>query len=146
VAAVKAAVSIPVIVNGDIRDGASARAALQASGADGLMLGRGATGRPWIASVIEAALGGRVLEEPGAPERWAIVAGQLEASLAFYGDRLGVRMFRKHLAAYVEQAPWPARTEERRAARGALCRLDSPAEIRSALAKLWLSPAERLAA
>src|SRR5471030_1556957 len=71
---VKAAVTIPVVVNGDVLDVGSARAALDASGADAVMIGRGATGRPWIASEIEATLGGRPAREPGRQERAQIVA------------------------------------------------------------------------
>jgi nifR3 family TIM-barrel protein len=146
VRAVKDAVSIPVIVNGDIVDAASARAALAASGADAVMLGRGATGRPWLAAALESALDGGQLEEPSAAARLAIAAGQLRASATFYGPFLGVRMFRKHLAAYIEQAPWPASPQARREARARLCRLERPAEIEAALAALWLNAGERLAA
>lgn len=137
VRAVKRAVSIPVLVNGDVIDGASARAALAASGADGVMIGRGATGRPWMAAGIEAAVEGRRCTEPGRRARIRIVRRHLNASLAFYGEPLGVRMFRKHLAAYVDAAPWPAAREERRAARGRLCRLERPAEIHAAISALW---------
>ncbi len=143
---VKNAVSIPVIVNGDVVDAASARAALSASGADGVMLGRGATGRPWIAAMIQASLDGRPAQEPGPAERWRIVVDHLRASIAFYGAVLGVRMFRKHLSAYIDQAPWPADLQDRRAARARLCRLDDRVEIETALAELWLTRAERWAA
>jgi nifR3 family TIM-barrel protein len=143
---VKDAVSIPVIVNGDIVDAASAKAALMASGADAVMLGRGATGRPWIAASIEAALAGRPFAEPSPAERWRIVADHLRASIAFYGRILGVRMFRKHLAAYIDQAPWPLQADDRRAARARLCRLDTPSDVEAALAALWLAGEGRLAA
>ncbi|HZZ36900.1 MAG TPA: tRNA-dihydrouridine synthase [Caulobacteraceae bacterium] len=143
---VKDAVSIPVIVNGDIVDAASAKAALMASGADAVMLGRGATGRPWIAASIEAALAGRPFAEPTPAERWRIVADHLRASIAFYGRILGVRMFRKHLAAYIDQAPWPLQADDRRAARARLCRLDTPSDVEAALAALWLAGEGRLAA
>ncbi|MBA3812845.1 MAG: tRNA-dihydrouridine synthase, partial [Caulobacteraceae bacterium] len=137
VRAVKRAVTIPVLVNGDIVDEGTARAALAASGADGVMIGRAATGRPWIAARIEAALEGRSVAQPGRRARTRIVRWHLDASVAFYGEPLGVRMFRKHLAAYVEAAPWPAPREERRAARGRLCRLERPAEIHAAIDDLW---------
>lgn len=143
---VKRAVSIPVIVNGDITDGATARAALEASGADAVMVGRAVYGRPWIAGEIEAALSGRAFEPPGANERLEIALAHFHDSLAFYGDRLGLRVFRKHLAAYVDQAPWPAAAPARRAARSMLCRLDEPWAVEQALGELWRDPERRMAA
>ena len=143
---VKAAVSVPVIANGDIVDGPTARAALEASGADAVMVGRGVYGRPWIAAEIEAALDGRPFTPPDAETRLAIAAEHLRDSIAFYGERLGLRIFRKHLAAYVENAPWPADPAARRAARGELCRLEDARAVERGLAALWLSPARRLAA
>src|SRR5450432_4089235 len=143
---VKAAVSVPVIVNGDIVDGETARVALAASGADGVMIGRGVYGRPWIAAQLEAELAGRAFEAPDAEVRLAIALDHFHESLSFYGDRLGLRIFRKHLAAYVEQAPWPASGEDRRQARGVLCRLDDPGEVERGLTTLWTDPDRRLAA
>ena len=146
VAEVKSAVSVPVIVNGDIVDGGAARGALAASGADGVMVGRGVYGRPWIAAQIEAELEGRAFALPDAPARLAIALDHFRDSLRFYGDGLGLKVFRKHLAAYVEQAPWPASAEDRRAARSVLCRLEDPAAVESGLAALWADPERRLAA
>ena len=140
------AVDIPVIVNGDIIDGDTAKRALAFSGADGIMVGRGVYGRPWVAAQIEAELAGRPFAEPDAEARLAIALEHFRDSLNFYGDRLGLRIFRKHLASYVENAPWPASTEARRTARSTLCRLDDPAQIEAGLASLWRDPDTRLAA
>lgn len=146
IAPVKAEVSIPVIANGDIVDGASARAALDASGADGVMVGRGVYGRPWVATQIEAELAGRTFEAPGVEARLGIALDHFRDSLEFYGDRLGLRIFRKHLAAYVENAPWPNAAEARRSARSALCRMEEPREVERSLIALWRDPDTRLAA
>lgn len=140
------AVSIPVIVNGDIVDGASARAALEASGADGIMVGRGVYGRPWIAAQIETELAGGTYVQPQVEERLAIALEHFRDSLNFYGDRLGLRIFRKHLAAYVENAPWPNEAEARRSARSVLCRMEDPGKVESGLIALWRDPDTRLAA
>ena len=145
VAQVKREIDLPLIVNGDIVDLASARAALQASGADGVMIGRGAYGRPWIAAQIDAGLEGRALPDPDIETRLAIALDHFRDALAFYGERLGLKMFRKHLASYIEAAPVPETPEARRAARAELCRLETPAEVEAALARLWLSE-RRLAA
>jgi nifR3 family TIM-barrel protein len=144
VAEVKAAVSIPVIVNGDITDAASARAALAASGADALMLGRGVYGRPWLAAEMDRVLAGTEPDTaPDAAERLDIVLDHFRESLAFYGDGLGLKMFRKHLGWYVEQAPWPAVAEDRRAAKAALCRLETPGAVEGALSTLWTAGCAR---
>ncbi|QYF87857.1 tRNA dihydrouridine synthase DusB [Brevundimonas sp. PAMC22021] len=135
---VKAAVSVPVIVNGDILTAEDARDALARSGADALMLGRGVYGRPWLASHLDRALAdGTRLREPGREERLDIVIEHLRASVAFYGLPLGLKMFRKHLGWYIEQAPWPADASERRSAKASLCRLETPGEVEVALSALW---------
>ncbi|MDP3383414.1 MAG: tRNA-dihydrouridine synthase, partial [Phenylobacterium sp.] len=146
VAPVKAAVDIPVIVNGDIVDGATAQAALDQSGADGVMVGRGVYGRPWIAAEIEASLSGEAFESPDIETRLAIVLAHLDDSLDFYGERLGLRIFRKHLAAYIDNAPWPTQAEARRAARGRICRLEDSSQVKLELIALWRDPETRLAA
>lgn len=138
VAEVKRAVAIPVIVNGDIITAEQAREALSRSGADALMLGRGVYGRPWLAAHLERALAdGTRLQEPDREERLAIVIEHLRASVAFYGLPLGLKMFRKHLGWYIEQAPWPADPAQRRAAKASLCRLETPDEVETTLATLW---------
>jgi tRNA-dihydrouridine synthase B len=146
VAEVKQAVSIPVIVNGDIVDGSTARAALASSGADGVMVGRGVYGRPWVAAQLEAELAGQAFAEPDADQRLTIALDHFRDALRFYGDRLGLKVFRKHLASYIEQAPWPASAEDRRAARGVLCRLENPSDVEQGLTSLWTDPERRLAA
>ena len=141
---VKAAVAVPVIVNGDIVDAQTAKAALAASGADGVMVGRGVYGRPWIAAELDANLRGEAHAAPQGEARLAVALDHLRDSLRFYGDRLGLKIFRKHLAAYVEHGPAPARGESARDARGRLCRLEEPAQVEAALTALW--DGERLAA
>jgi tRNA-dihydrouridine synthase B len=138
VADVKAAVHVPVIVNGDIVDAASARAALEQSGADAVMIGRGAYGRPWIARAIEDALvQGGAAREPDLEARLGIVLEHFQDSLAFYGDRLGLKIFRKHLAWYIETAGVPASAGARREMKSRLCRMTEPREVEAALTELW---------
>ena len=102
IARVKRAVRIPVIANGDIVDAASARLALARSGADGVMVGRGAQGRPWLLGQIAAELGGAA--PPMAPAGAALadlVREHYAAMLGFYGRDLGLRVARKHLGWYL---------------------------------------------
>lgn len=98
------AVDVPVIVNGDIVDAASARQALDQSGAAGVMVGRGAQGRPWVLNQIAAALSGRVAPAtPGARDIARLAGNHYDAALRFYGPDLGRRTVRKHLGWYLDQ-------------------------------------------
>ena len=147
VAEVKTATNLPLIVNGDIVDEASARSALALSGADALMIGRGAYGRPWIASALDRALSNSTaFAEPELVDRLGIVLEHFHDSLRFHGDLHGVKIFRKHLGWYVERAPYPVSAAERRDAKARLCRLTAPREIESALISLWTGAAQALAA
>jgi tRNA-dihydrouridine synthase B len=102
------AVPVPVLANGDITDVTSARAALAASGAAGVMVGRGAQGRPWALAQISHALYGT--PAPVVPVRGAfadMVMGHYQAMLSFYGTVLGPRVARKHLGWYMDAAATP---------------------------------------
>jgi len=103
--AIKQAVGIPVFANGDIDSGAKARAVLEETGADGVMIGRAAQGRPWIFREIRHFLAtGRDLPAPAAAEVRDIMLGHLEQLYAFYGEHAGVRVARKHLGWYRDHA------------------------------------------
>jgi len=103
--AIKAEVRIPVLANGDITSGHKAAAVLAASGADGIMIGRGAQGKPWIFREIRAFLAGE--PTPPAPdpaEVRGIMTGHLEQLYEFYGEHAGLRVARKHLGWYRDSA------------------------------------------
>jgi tRNA-dihydrouridine synthase B len=144
VARVVEAVDIPVIVNGDIADAHTARRALSASGAAGVMVGRAAIGKPWLPAALAKALdlGGEMAPPPLALQG-ACLLDLYDASLTTYGRGLGVRVVRKHLAAAAEFA---FRGEHAKAARTALCTCDDPVQVSALIKALFQEGEERAAA
>ncbi|MDR5867094.1 tRNA dihydrouridine synthase DusB [Halomonas koreensis] len=127
IAAIKAAVDLPVFANGDIDSPEKARRVLDYTGADAVMIGRGAQGNPWIFREIDHYLQhGRRLAAPDDAERASALRGHLVALHDFYGEHMGVRIARKHLGWYLAG---DARLDDaaRRALRATFNGLDSPA-------------------
>ncbi len=133
IAPVKAAVSVPVIANGDCAGAADARAMLARSGADGVMVGRATLGAPWLAGEIAADLDGRPAPAvPATPAALgALVQEHLAAMLSHYGTGPGVRIARKHLSAYLDRVPAD------RASREAILTTDDPKVVERRLADLF---------
>lgn len=106
IAAVKASVSIPVVANGDIDSPEKAAFVLQKTGADAVMIGRAAQGRPWIFREIDHYLRtGTLLPSPTIEETRELLAEHLQDHYAFYGEIVGVRTARKHIGWYVRNLP-----------------------------------------
>lgn len=133
IAEVKKAVSIPVVANGDIVSEDDARAILDVSGADGVMIGRGAQGRPWFpAQVAHYLATGDRLPAPSWNTQHSIVTGHYRDMLDHYGSALGVRVARKHLVWYLDEASrrFP---EEALATRRNIVRMSEPDDVLAAL-------------
>jgi tRNA-dihydrouridine synthase B len=106
VARVKQAVSLPVIVNGDINAPADALEALRQSGADGVMVGRGSYGKPWLLAQVMAVLEGRAVPaNPSLAEQRDLVLEHYDAMMELYGHEHGVGIARKHLGWYTKGLP-----------------------------------------
>ena len=141
IAEVKRAVRVPVLANGDIVSIADARACLDRSGADGVMIGRGACGRPWfVAQVAQALAGQPVTPTPEPAGRLEAALRHYEALLEHYGTGRGVKLARKHLAWYCADLPNAAETRAR------LFALEEPSAVMDCLRGFFLPAAERAAA
>jgi tRNA-dihydrouridine synthase B len=141
IANVKRAVSVPVLANGDIVSIADAHDCLARSGADGVMIGRGACGRPWfVRQVMQSIAGEAVMQTPGPAERLDAALRHYDAMLAHYGIGRGVKVARKHLAWYCAELPGAAEVRAR------LFRLEDPKAVVDCLRSFFLPAAERLAA
>lgn len=109
IAQVKAAVKIPVIGNGDVTDGESALRLLKKTGCDGVMIGRGAQGNPWIFREVTAALEGREIPaRPTRQELYDMIARHAQLAAQYKGEYITVREMRKHLAWYTTGLPHAA--------------------------------------
>lgn len=109
IAAVKAAVSIPVVANGDIVSAGQARRVLAETGADAVMIGRAALGAPWLPGAVARALADADWVEPerSAPARLQVAVRHVARLHGFYGAEQGLRIARKHVGWYLEQLPEP---------------------------------------
>lgn len=128
IAAIKSAVSIPVFANGDITSAEKAKAVLTHTGADAVMIGRAAQGRPWIFQEINHYLEtGKVLAAPTKSQIYLWLKEHLESLYDFYGDYLGVRIARKHVGWYLAgKGTQPTECVDSKAFRQLFNRLETP--------------------
>ena len=141
IAEVKAAVRIPVVGNGDVVDEEDARILLERSGADGVMVGRGAYGRPWfLAQVAHYLRHGKRIPAPPLEVQCAVLLRHYEALLSHYGRAVGVRVARKHIGWYCRDLPGEIEFRAR------INRLDDASAVVGEIEQFYMPLAERAAA
>ena len=134
VASVKDVINVPLIINGDICSAEDAIKALKTSGADGVMVGRGAYGRPWLPGQIAVFLEtGEMPDDPDFEDRLNLILDQYAECIEFYGHELGIRVARKHLGWYLEVLPDGPELRRK------VCRLSDPEEVVAALHDAFLN-------
>ncbi|MCM8556784.1 tRNA dihydrouridine synthase DusB [Sphingomicrobium sediminis] len=141
IANVKGATNLPVIVNGDINSIEDAHEALDQSGADGVMIGRGAYGKPWLlGQIIADFMHGDTKADPGMDEQLATILEQYEDMLSLYGTKVGVNVARKHLGWYTKGLHGSAEF------RNEVNKQEDPARVIAMLREFYAPWAERDAA
>jgi tRNA-dihydrouridine synthase len=149
VAAVKQAVSIPVVVNGDVTSFEAAVAALARSGADAVMIGRGAQGRPWFPGQVARRLdGGKPEQAPSLEVQLEIISALYDELLIHHGERIGAKHARKHVGWALDTAAATAGIggDALKAWRGLVLTAPTPGETRRRLAEAFGAMAWRAAA
>ena len=146
IADVKHAVGIPVIANGDIIDTQTAKIALDQSAADGVMVGRAATGRAWLIAQIAAELNGLTFDLPTLEQQMSSLLEQANDSVELYGERVGMRVIRKHLsAAFDDWIQTGKLSTDVSAEKAVLCQTDSVRNLEANLNRLMGNSLEMVA-